>query len=277
MGWIITAILLSLGIVAAAIVAVLLYLRLEEAEQVIQDQSDLIDEKETFGEAMGDLLETAAQFEGVKFGTLVPQDRFELLASRAWNQRWEAGAATELAEEARATKAELEAMLAGAADQAGTNASGSVYEKVLDKLGRGWVTTSIDDADKLCEDDVLGCVTSDDPYTVHIDKRDAAHESMTDFIRQGLSYHEFAHVLQFTNPTETELALESFKGDPEWMADCYALTYLKGWKLDHTVWITDYSYYEVSVGYGKDCNSKQKRAIRDWYEGLGYQPGTVSQ
>jgi hypothetical protein len=43
------------------------------------------------------------------------------------------------------------------------------------------------------------------------------------------------------------------------------------------VWINSYSYYEVSVGYGKTCNSAQKQAIRDWYEGLGYQPRPVSQ
>jgi hypothetical protein len=276
-GWIITVILLSLGLIAAGVVAVLLYLRLEEAKQIIEDQTDLIDEKQTFGEAMEQLLDTAAEFEGVKFGTLVPEHDFQLLAARAWNDRWDAAALPGITADVRAKQAELEEMLAGAADQAGTNASRTVYEKVLDKLGGGWVITSIDNADKLCQDDVLGCVTGDDPYTVHIDKPDSVHESMTDFIRQGVSYHEFAHVLQFTNPTETDVALDAFGGDPEFMADCFALTYLKGWKLDHTVWINSYSYYEVSVGYGKTCNSAQKQAIRDWYEGLGYQPRPVSQ
>jgi hypothetical protein len=43
------------------------------------------------------------------------------------------------------------------------------------------------------------------------------------------------------------------------------------------VWINDYQYYEVSVGYGYTCNEDQKQVIRDWYEGLGYQSEPVSQ
>ncbi|MBX3195734.1 MAG: hypothetical protein KF727_11645 [Microbacteriaceae bacterium] len=276
-GWIITVVLLSLALLAAGAIGVLLYLRLEEAQQIIEDQTDLIDEKETFGEAMEELLDTAAGFEGVKFGTLVPQDEFEVLAARGWNQRWNADAMPGITADVRQKTTELEDLLAGAAEQAGTNASRTKYEEVLDKLGGGYVTTAIDNADKLCGDDVLGCVTSEDPYVVHIDKSDSKHPSMTNFIRAGLSYHEFAHVLQLTNPEATDIALTAFDGDVETMADCFALTYLKGWKLDHIVWINDYQYYEVSVGYGYTCNKKQKQVIRDWYEGLGYQSAPVSQ
>src|SRR5690606_31126204 len=106
---------------------------------------------------------------------------------------------------------------------------------------------------------------------------DTTQPWMTDFIRTGLSYHEFAHVLQFTNPQQTETALEAFKGDHERMADCFALTYLKGWKLDHQVWINDYQYYDVSVGYGYTCNSTQRTAIREWYESLPFQSRPISQ
>jgi hypothetical protein len=270
-------ILLSLALAATATILVLTYLRLEEARDVIDKQTDLIDEKQTFGSAMEDLLDKAGEFEGVKFGTLVPQDEFDLLAARGWNDRWDAAALSRITADVRTTSANLEAMLADAAEQAGTNASGTKYEAVIDELGGGYVATAIDDADTLCEEDVLGCVMGDDPYVVHIDQADAKHPSMTDFIRAGLSYHEFAHVLQFTNPEATEVAVEAFDGDVETMADCFALTYLKGWKLDHVVWINDYQYYEVSVGYGYTCNESQKQVIRDWYEGLGYKSQPVSQ
>ena len=68
-----------------------------------------------------------------------------------------------------------------------------------------------------------------------------------------------------------------FPGDFEKMADCFALTYLKGWKLHHTVYVTTYSYYEVDIGYGYTCNSKQKQAIKEWYEGLGYTASDIAQ
>lgn len=276
-GWIITVILLSLALVGTGTILVLTYLRLEEARDVIDKQTDLIDQKQTFGEAMGELLDKAAEFEGVKFGTLVPQDEFDLLAARGWNDRWDAAAMPRITADVREAAAELDAMLVSAADQAGTNASGTTYEQVLDSLGGGYVITAIDDADTLCQEDVLGCVVGDDPYVVHIDAADSQHPSMTDFIRTGLTYHEFAHVLQFTNPDETDVAVAAFDGDVETMADCFALTYLDGWKLDHTVWISDYQYYEVSVGYGYTCNDSQRQVIRDWYEGLGYQSQPVSQ
>ena len=66
--------------------------------------------------------------------------------------------------EARRTTDELNEVLAAARDQAATNASGTKYESVIDSLGSGFVTAVVDDADKLCEDDVLACVISNEPY-----------------------------------------------------------------------------------------------------------------
>jgi hypothetical protein len=172
---------------------------------------------------------------------------------------------------------ELDELLVAAADQASANASKSAYESVIDKLGGGFVATAIDDADTLCETDVLGCVTSEDMYTVHIDKPDSKLPFMTDFIRKGLAYHEFAHVLQFTNPESSDEAVQSFSGNYEKMADCFALTYLKGWKLHHTVWVSDFEYYEVDVGYGYTCNSKQRTVVKRWYEVLVYAAQPISQ
>jgi hypothetical protein len=276
-GWIITVVLLSLALVGTGAVLVLTLMRLDEARDVIDEQTDLIDEKGTFSAAMQELLDKASAFDGAKFGTLVPDDEFDLLAARAWNNRWDAAAVSRVTADVRATTADLDAQLAAAAEQAGTNASGTPYEGVVDSLGLGFVTTSIDDADTLCSEDVLGCVTSDDPYTVHIDAADSGLPYMTDDIRTGLTYHEFAHVLQFTNEAATTTPLEAFGGDPETMADCFALTYYPGWKLHHTVWVSDFEYYEVDVGYGYTCDESQRQVVRDWYEGLGYVTPTISQ
>ena len=112
---------------------------------------------------------------------------------------------------------------------------------------------------------------------MHFDAADDNVEYTNDFIRSGVAYHEFAHVLQMTNPDATDAALEAFGDDDEIMADCFALTYLDGWKLDHRIWVSSYEYWDVSIGYGYTCNESQKQVIRDWYSQLGYQATPISQ
>lgn len=84
-------------------------------------------------------------------------------------------------------------------------------------------------------------------------------------------------MLQFTNPELTEEAVEAFGGDHETMADCFALTYLAGWTLDHRVYVTRYSWWDVNIGYGYTCNDSQKQVVRDWYTQLGYTSEPISQ
>ena len=138
--------------------------------------------------------------------------------------------------------------------------------------------TSLEDADKRCEEDVWGCVVSDDPFTIHYDAAETNGEPyMSDWLRAGLVYHEYAHVLQMTNPRATTTAEKAFGGDWETMADCYALTYLSGWTLDHTIWVSDYEYWQVSMGYGYTCDETQRQVIRDWVAALGYQHEPIAQ
>ena len=251
--------------------------RIADQQQQIEEQQHLIDQKEVFGSAMNDLLETATAFDGTPFAAIVPLDAYDRIAAAAWSSRWNSAELDLVIGDARAEATHLEGLLATASAQVATNSSGTKNEAVIDKLGAGFVASLIDDADTLCDSDVLACVMSDDPYTVHFDAADISLPYMTDWLRTGLSYHEFAHVLQMTNPDPTAIALEAFDGDTETMADCFALTYLDGWTLDHTVWVNSYQYYEVSIGYGYTCNSTQRQAVRDWHGQLGYQPRTVSQ
>jgi len=276
-GWIITVVLLSLALIASGIFLALTLIRLGEARDLIEEQENLIDKKETFSAAMHELTATASEFDGVLYASIVPLNRLEDLAARGWSHRWSAPAMELDAAEARRAAAELSEVLTAARDQAATNGSGTKYESVIDSLGSGFVTAVIDDADKLCEDDVLACVVSNDPYTVHFDKADSKLPYMTNWLRTGLAYHEFAHVLQLTNPEATATALEAFDGDDEKMADCYALTFLDGWTLDHTIWTSDVEYWEVSIGYGYTCNKAQKQVVRDWYEQLGFTSAPISQ
>lgn len=277
-------VLLALAVVGTGAGLVLTVLQLQEADERIQqqqyeldEQHELIERKEQFAAAMHDLLTTARSFEGSRLTAIVPLERYQVLANRAWDQRRSASAITDLVSTVQGEQRLLERDLAEASDEAASNVSGTVYETVIDKLGRGFVTTRMTDAANLCSSDALACVLASDPYTVHVDNGSDAVPQMTDWMRTGIAYHEFAHVLQMTNPAPTETAAASFDDDWETMADCFALTYLDGWSLDHTVWINDFEYWEVSLGYGYTCNDTQRQVVRDWYEQLNFEVPPIVQ
>ncbi|MFE6964895.1 hypothetical protein ACFVAJ_07265 [Agromyces sp. NPDC057679] len=258
--------------------------RISEQEQELEQQRELIDEKETFGEAMNALLESTARFDSTLTASVVPWDDYRRLAVQAWAHRWDADAVASDTRAVEQAAADLDARWNEAQKEAGSNASGSGYEAVIDRLSGGFVSSVIDDAKTLCADgdddgdhgDLLACVFHDDPYLVHFDAAANAVPYMNDELRTGIAYHEFAHVLQITNPSATRDALEAFDGDDEVMADCYALTFLDGWKLDHRIWTSDYEYWDVNIGYGTACTGAQQQVIRDWHAKLGVELQAVS-
>jgi hypothetical protein len=252
-------------------------IRIEEQEQQIQEQQDLIDQKETFGAAMQGLMATTSKFDGLLMTSIVPLDDYGAVAANAWSDRRNPAGLDRDTATVQKDEKDLELLLSAASTQATTNTTGTMYETTIDQLGGGFVRSLVDNADSICKSDVLACVISDDPYTVHFDAADNSVPYMTDWLRTGIAYHEFAHVLQMTNPVPTETALESFGGDDETMADCFALTYLNGWKLHQRIWTSHYQYWDVDIGYGLTCNAAQKQAVRDWYGQLGFHSHPISQ
>lgn len=249
---------------------------ISDQQEELEDQREIIDEKESFGAAMAALMTTTEKFDSALTATIVPWSSYERLAERGWAVRRDADKLAALTEKANAEAAELDAVWTAAQQEASTNASGTTYEAVIDSLGGGFVRSVIDRPDCGAEEEgVLGCVYGEDPYLVHFDADGNAQPYMTDEIRTGIAYHEFAHVLQFTNPEATETALEAFDDDWETMADCFALTYLPGWSLDHRVWTSDYEYWDVTVGYGVTCSEPQRQVVRDWYSQLGVELQSV--
>ncbi|MGN6272951.1 MAG: hypothetical protein ACTHMQ_07650 [Protaetiibacter sp.] len=282
-GLIVTVSLLSVLLAAAIAAFVWYFLQLQDAHATIRDQQheleeqrELIEKKETFGAAMEGLLDEVGRYEGVPMASLIPWDRYEILASQSWARRWNTEGLDESIAAVTEAREELVAQREAAALEAAQNASGSAYEAALDVLGAGYVTWVLEDADALCDSDVLACVTSDDPLLVHVDAADDAAPYTNDWVRTGIAYHEFAHVLQFTNPEPTETAVAAFDGDLETMADCVALTYLDGWTLHHTIWVSSYQYWEVDIGYGYTCTDAQRQVVRDWYGQLGVHARQIS-
>ncbi len=259
--------------------------RLEQARDVIDDQKqeireqeDLIEKKQTFGLAAEDLMATAAQFDALPYATLVDTAKLQELITAGWAHRWNGDLLVSDAERVGAMKDELAGVITAAQGEAAANASGTFFETITDQLGTGYVKTSLDTADATCDQDVWGCVGGQDTFTIHYDQSQTASEPyMNDWLRTGLAYHEYAHVLQYNNPEQTEAAAASFGGDWETMADCYALTFLPGWTLDHTIYVGAYEYWEVSVGYGYTCDAGQAQVVRDWAASLGYAYAPISQ
>lgn len=242
--------------------------QITDQQRRLDEQQEMIDRKEQFGTAMNDLYATVDPLVGLPYATIVPWYRVEDLADRAWIHRRNPAALDQDVVDLQRLTSEISTRSDAVRAQAASNASGTAWEATLDDLGRGWVSTVFEDATP-CGATALACVSGTEPFTVHVRADTRTDPTMTDWIRTGAAYHEYAHVLQFTNPQATDDALASFGGDVETMADCYALTFLDGWSLDHEVAIDAYSYYEVSVGYGYTCDASQRQVIRDWVDRLG--------
>lgn len=271
------ALVLALGVLAWLVVAVV-QLRdvverqsdqLQQQDEEIGDLNDLLDQKQEFAAAMSEFLATVRDLEGVPMATLVPYDEAQQLAGHAWTARRSPGAASVSAERVRELTAALRDAEADAQAQRNANATGTLSEGILDDIGRGYARLSLDGADDLCKEDVVGCVTSDDPYVVHLDADNLEHPSMDDWSRRFVTLHEFAHVLQFTNPEATAAAETAFGGDWEFMADCYALRALDAWSLSRRVWVSSFEYWETELGYGRVCDSDQRAVIGDWLGQVG--------
>ncbi len=275
----------ALVVVLLSVIGLLVYTMLQlnqalelidEQQQELEEQRELIDQKETFSQAATEMMAAAAVFDGLPFSTLIDRGYHETLIERGWTHRWNPTVLRHDIDDVEAETAKLTALAASASEQRASNASGTYYERITDQLGQGYVATVLDVSP--CGKEAWGCVNGDDPLTVYYDHAGTVGQPyMTDFIRAGVAYHEYAHVLQFTNPEQTADALEAFDGNLEHMADCYALTYLNGWKLDHRIWVGSYTYWDISVGYGYTCTGSQRQVVRDWVASLTYQHEPISQ
>ncbi len=251
--------------------------RIDQQQQQIDQQQDLLDEKQQFGESMDHLMQTAADFKGVPFATIVPLDEYQRLAESGWDDRNSPTAIVADIATAKADAKQLTSLRSAATKQRRTDRSGTLAESILDRRGHGFVATAYGNAKKSCKlSDAMGCVYSGQPYTVHLDRAKFAAAYTNDWARTLITDHEFAHVLQFTNPGPTATALKSFDGDVETMADCYALTMTHSWTLQDQVVVGNWIWTNT-YGYGHVCGDAQRKVIRRWVSRLGFDYHSVGQ
>lgn len=284
-------VVLALLLAGAVVGGVLLYLEVqrlqstnevserlnEEQRQFIDEQTEMLDEKATFGVAMEDFMAKARTLDGVPISTLVALDEVEGIAEDAWQQRRTPASVASLTVSIRERAEALQTVIDTAAAQRASNDTGTLSETLIDALGVGHVRVVFDEPAALCGGDPIGCVSSDDPTLIHLNPRDYQAEYFDDVLQTLVTYHEFAHVLQFTNPAPTETAATAFGDDLEFMADCYALTLTDSWTLDRRVFVGGSKYWDVSVGYGRVCDEGQRDIIRTWLGETGFHYRPISQ
>lgn len=244
--------------------------RIRQQQQHIDEQNEIIDEKQVFGQAMTELMDAVRQLDGAPTASLIPMDDIDRLAQEAWQNRRSVSLSRNHANRAREHTAAMRELREQADAEASVNASGTLAETLLDELGAGFVSMRFGDATAICEQEASGCVVGNTPTIVHLDQEVYWAEYYDDWLRTFLTYHEFAHVLQFTNPEATAIAEPAFDDDWEFMADCYALTMTDSWTLDRRVWRNSFSYWDVSIGYGRVCDAEQRDVIRDWLGQVGF-------
>ncbi len=250
---------------------------IDEQKDTIEEQGEMLDEKEEFGAAMEELMSNARALDGIPMASLVPIHDYETLARDAWTERRSPAAVRSLTRTAREDAETLRVLIETGAAERASNATGTLGETLSDQLGAGLVRLVYDGSIVTCGKEAAGCVSTDDPTLIHLNPTEYHAEYYNDAIRTFIVDHEFAHVLQLTNPDPTETALESFGDDLEFMADCYALTATDSWSLDHQVWTDDYSYWDVSVGYGRVCDAAQRDVIRNWLGQVGFRYRSITQ
>lgn len=207
----------------------------------------------------------AAQLNGNPVAPLVTHEkRFRYLEEYMSQPGVSERNAKKVAEEARGHRQDLEKSIKAAEKRRG-NASGTAAEKFIHASGDGFIDLAWD-AKSACKGlvkpgmTVGGCVKGNVPK-IHLRADDGIFGA---WAKRMILVHEVAHVYQnvdtaIHHPAQSKmdklLAKGLFKGSRESMADCYALTYLKENSLRNgNAW----------VGYGYECSSSERRAIRQW-------------
>ena len=246
--------------------------QLDEQDQQLEEQKEIIDQKETFSAAMVRLQDTMQGVDGLPFATLAEDDRFQELATRGWIHRWHVNAVKTDTKAAEEIIAKLDEVVIGCAGR-------SRNEQHRHRLGsnprpaRSRVRIDGDGSGR----DLLrrpgdGLRTFRRPVrrSRRRAQRRRAAELRLDPHRSGLPRVRARAAVHQPHPDRRDPP--RVRRRSRRMADCYALTMLDGWTLDHRVWVNAYEYWEVSVGYGYTCNDSERQAIRDWNAQLGPTP-----
>lgn len=239
---------------------------IELEKETLQEK---VDAKEEFSAAMGSLMSELAYFNGAQYAGKIPVTYIDGLVQEAYNSRESPTYVDLVTADVQALTEELKVVRETWESQKG-NSTGNSWEAVLDTLSKGYtVTVMYDYNNNVCSLASSGCVFSANPHVVNLNV-DELNQAVNywgadrgNWWFTGVTYHEYAHVMQFTNWNITEKYIATFGGDHELMADCYTDVYYDG----------GFS----SQSYNRGCSDEQKGAVQAWFNEITFVTPTFTQ
>lgn len=166
-----------------------------------------VDVKDTFNSVAHTLFEELHYFDGKPYKELFPTGRYNEIIQSAYEFRNDPAMVKLYTEDMQEQLDEVLAMKATWEERKG-NSSGTSYETTLDTLSGGYsdmVLFRAESDNKCAPANSSGCVWGRAPNVVNLnlDQKDLAMQwyggEFAEWWFNGIAYHEFAHVLQYSN------------------------------------------------------------------------------
>lgn len=247
--------------------------RLEKQNKNLeQDNFELktnLDHKETFGQLSLSYVKKLESFNGLPVKDQINKHvtRYNNLVQEAYQYREDSYMMENIIGDAQNELNGLEKLRVKYENERNSNATGTVYENGTDVLSGGvatvvWYSNGANKCGESEGSDAAACVWSSNPNVVYVNTDQfnrlgsEAGTGFRDYYYNGVVWHEFAHVIQFTNNETTSNYLGYFDNDKEKMADCYA----------NAFYSLDFSSYAYNLG----CNNDQLTKVQEWADSVKF-------
>lgn len=246
----------------------------QEKEIKEEELQRKLDAKETFSATTTQLLEELNYFTGMPVKEKFAVAYYQQMVTDAYLYRDDIAAVNGLTSQMKIEIEKIQTLKTQMDQNKTSNVTNSPLETTADALSNGYAeivfytmaTPECQDTNINESSVVAACVWNTKPQTIYVNTdvmNRTVNQENNGWYYQGVVYHEYAHVLQYTNPETTATYLPSFDNDSEKQADCFADAY----------YASNFSEYS----YNKGCTVEQVNKVQEWYETLKFQPITLTQ